>query len=358
MEFFYRSKGSIRDNMDASYWYNIFSIVNMSVVSTPISSLDRVASQVPIFEKIDIGGVITAMLINFDDLYTYVKTLGHGASGVVKCYREKSTANLFAMKEMTIFHSTELETLRSEVEILREISSNIQSSSIVKYHDSFVRKCVSGPLFVIVTEHIEGASLQDHLNGMINSDRHIKMETILRIAYWLFSTLAVLHNRGYVHRDIKPNNIMVDDVNNRFVLIDFGLTCSINAKTTRDNHILCTKGEFDGTIIFMAPESWTPIQETRKRFSPRNGNKLEGLKLLDIWAAGITIYFLIENRPPWTEKFSIGIIKQITGAYEIPYVRSNEIEDILELSLQKNPGERINAEYIRDYIGHVVSSRY
>lgn len=342
----------------SKYWrrYNNCGIVNMSVASIEILSLDRVASQVPIYEKIEIGDIITTRLVNFDDLYTYVKTLGQGASGVVKCYRENSTSNLFAMKEMNIFNSTELEILCSEVEILQEISASITSQSIVKYHDSFVRMSELGALFVIVTEHIEGASLQDYLNGMMKSGEYIEMGTIYRIAYWLFSILAVLHSKGYVHRDIKPNNIMVDSINDRFVLIDFGLTCSLNSKTTKT--ISCKAGQFDGTTIFMAPESWTPIQDTHKRFLPRNGNKLERLKLLDIWAAGITIYFLTENKPPWTEKFSVGVIGQITGDYEIQYTRAKEIKDILDLSLQKNPQERVNAEYIRDYIGHVISNRF
>lgn len=320
-----------------------------------IARLDRVASQVAIFEKIVINEVNTCVLVNFDDLYVYVKTLGHGASGVVKCYREKSTSNMFAMKEINIFNSTELETLQSEVEILKEISREIESSSIIKYHDSFISKSGTDYLFVIVTEYIEGVSLQDYLNEMIKSGEYMEMRTILRIAYWLFDTLILLHNKGYIHRDIKPNNIMVDDVNNRFVLIDFGLTCSI---TARANNILCTNKQFDGTTIFMAPESWNITQETRKRFSPRNRNKIAYLKLLDIWAAGVTIYFLTENKAPWTEKFSSGVIDQIIGSYEIPYERSRNIKDILELALEKNPNRRVHAEYIRDYIGYVISNKF
>ena len=256
----------------------IFGTVNMSAASEKIAYLERVASNVPVFEKTEIGGIPISLLANFSDLYTSVKILGHGASGMVKCYREKSTSNLYAMKEMTIFRAEDLESLYGEVDILRELSESINSPSIVKYHDCFVRRSGKDMIFVIVTEYIEGACLQDYINAAINENKHFCMKTVLNIAYWLFDILAILHSRGYVHRDIKPNNIMVDHVNNRFVLIDFGLTCSINAKTSKSSNTLCTTGEFPGTVIFMAPESWDTRSRSRKRFTPRSGNKLDRLK--------------------------------------------------------------------------------
>jgi len=334
----------------------------MSDIPNLTECLNRVASQIPIFENVEIGGIITSVLVNFNDLYDYVKNLGHGASGVVKCYQEKSTLNLFAMKEINIFDWKDIDKLQSEVDILRRISNNIQSSSIVKYHDCFIRKDETGPLFVIVTEYINGVSLENHLATTIKNGEYMNMKIIVRIAYWLFDTLALLHSKGYVHRDIKPGNIMVDNDNNRFVLIDFGLTCLISNKIAGGNqHILCTNGEFDGTVVFMAPEVWSPIHDTHKSFYHRSflkSNKLDRMVLFDIWAAGITIYFLTENNIPWTEKFNTGIIKQITGSYEIPYIRSKEIKDVFDLILQKNPQERLRADYIRNYIGHVISNRY
>ena len=217
--------------------------------------LDIVVAQVPIFETMEINGIYAQVMVNFDELYSYEKKLGHGGSGVVKCYRENATSNLFAIKEINIYKSTNLEILKGEVDILREIN-NINSRSIVKYYNSCLRKSGNGVLFIIIMECIEGKSLQDYLNEMIDNNEYIDIRTILNIAYWLFDTLALLHYHGYVHRDIKPNNIMEDDINKRFVLIDFGLTCSINNR--RINHqIVCNNGEFDGTTIFMAPESFT-----------------------------------------------------------------------------------------------------
>lgn len=303
-----------------------------------------VVSLIPIFETVDIKGTPLSILINFNDLYGFIKRLGNGGSGIVNCYQEISTGNLYAFKEIVVTDYKQLNNLRTEVDVLCRLSDVTTSSSIVKYHSSFITKSDATLIFIIATEYIEGLDLESYLHQIIDKKSFIDMSTILRISYWLFDTLSLLHSNGFVHRDIKPNNIMIDTTNRRLVLIDFGLTCLVKAK--KGKYLTCDSGTFNGTTVFMPPESINVNKSIKSKF--------DKLKSIDIWAAGITIYLLTENALPW----SGNIIEQITGSYQIPYKRSREIGDILNLCLRKNPTDRGQALNIRDQIASLISSKY
>lgn len=313
------------------------------------SALDRVASNVPIFKYVKIGESIEPVLTNFNDLYVFIKKLGQGGSGTVKCYKNRHNSETYAIKEIMLFNSLDLNLLKAEVETL----TNLSSPYTVKYYDSFLASIGDMIKYVIITEHIEGLSLQRHIDTMINAGSYIKRDTILKLGYWLFNTLDFIHNKGYVHRDIKPGNIMVDITNDRFVLIDFGLSCSLNNK----NKLTCEFGEFDGTTTFMPPEAFVStynMDTKQKILSIVRPGKLDKLKLVDIWSAGITLYFLSELNLPWTAGFSEAIISQILGSYDIEYNRSEDIKNILDMALQKNPQQRYPAHSIRDAISITI----
>jgi len=312
--------------------------------------LSNISKKNPIFKYTKINKIKIKKLLNFNDIYEYIKIIGHGGSGVVKCYKNTCTDELFAMKEISIINYEEIDSLMKEVEIFKEISTKIKNNNIVKYIDYFFRETELGLTLIIVSEYINGYSLQDYLNNMIDNDIFLSEKTLLEISYWLFDTLSILHYHGYVHRDIKPNNIMVDVKNNRFVLIDFGLSCSLNKKS---KYLFCKDNYFDGTIIFMSPE--TLSNEKYLNPSAKSFNKLDLLKKADIWAAGITLYFIIEHKTPWSSKFNHDIILEITDVSDINYIFSLFIKDVLELALNKNPSQRLNAEYIKDFISYKYS---
>lgn len=322
--------------------------------------LDVVATSIPIFTYVNINGVDEKFLVNFDEIYTLISTLGKGGSGSVKCYQENATRLSYAIKEIEIFEETNILDLKAEINTLIGIQNRIKSDYIVKYYDSFLINRKGGFIYAIVTEHIEGNSLFNYVNLSIDGLIDINENIILKIAYWLFDTLSLLHENGYVHRDIKPENIMVDTENNRFVLIDFGTTCSL--KKNHEGGIICNIGGYDGTFQYMAPESWD-----NESLSPRkmklsklynNGNRNKRLKLVDVWSAGVTIYYLIEKRFPWTERFSNGIERQITDDYYV--IRHNStgiIGEIIDKALTRDITKRPDASVIRDFIAKKMAEQ-
>jgi len=96
-------------------------------------------------------------------------------------------------------------------------------------------------------------------------------------------SLEAVHGRGYIHRDIKPDNFMVG-VGNVIYLIDFGLAQSFRDPTTR-NHILPTTGHsLVGTIHYTSINSHFGLQQSRRD---------------DLESFAYTLVFLLNGKLPW-----------------------------------------------------------
>ncbi len=125
----------------------------------------------------------------------------------------------------------------------------------------------------IIMELIEGESLKDLLNHLKIISPRLTITFLLQIC----SGLDYAHQRGIVHRDINPTNIMVKKRYDRLKIIDFGLTCAIG---TEDYNSL-------GTLFYRAPE-----QIKGDPVGPYT----------DIYALGITAYEMATGRRPFPEE--------------------------------------------------------
>lgn len=122
------------------------------------------------------------------------------------------------------------------------------------------------------------------------------------------SGLEYLHERDFIHQDIKPDNILIDEEGN-FLISDFGI--STKARTTLRKSVMNVSGT--GTMAYMAPE----------RFSKNH----EPIKASDIWALGATVYEIMEGHPPFDE---MGGGFQKNGA-DIPDFTTNYSEKLKSL---------------------------
>ena len=100
-----------------------------------------------------------------------------------------------------------------------------------------------------------------------------------------------------IHRDIKPDNIMINH-NNEAVLIDFGVSALIDQK--HGDSIKNTMG----TYIFFAPEMF-------QRFKSKN-NHVRGEKI-DIWALGVTLYYIVKGFYPFTADSTMEIQEKVVN---------------------------------------------
>lgn len=271
------------------------------------SKIEEIGLLYPIIDLQLINGHYIKKLHNFGDIYEFVKLLGSGASGIVNAYRERSTGNLYAIKEI-ILDNSNVQIIQNEINVLSKLSHD----GIVKYFDSYICDQDGIITYIIIMEYIEGYTLQQYIDSL---KREPNLKFVVNLMIWLFQTLNYLHNKSYVHRDIKPDNIMIDIKNKRFVLIDFGLTCNIQSKP------MCNYKEFVGSAAFIAPEKW-------------NAKNNKNLIKVDIWAAGITIFNVLERKLPWDGILSNSLEKEISEGH-IPFsIPDNSIREYLEESIR------------------------
>jgi len=141
------------------------------------------------------------------------------------------------------------------------------------------------------------------------------------------SGLAYLHSKipPLIHQDIKPDNVLIDD-DGAFLITDFGI--STKMRTTLPTNPI-TAGSM--TMAYAAPERW--------------GKKNRPTMASDIWALGASVFELLTGYTPYGE---LGGQLQFKGA-EIPEMEGNwsqELNEIVEYCLQKEPGERPTASEI------------
>ncbi len=136
--------------------------------------------------------------------------------------------------------------------------------------------------------------------------------------------LAYIHGHGFVHRDIKPGNILVDD-DRRVRLMDFGL-----AKHLADDTNITAAGHVVGTYRYMAPEQ-------------AMGERVDGRS--DLYALGVVIYELLAGRLPYDAETPVELWQQILESepYPLELLNPDVDEDLARIAhklLRKDPRER------------------
>ena len=153
---------------------------------------------------------------------------------------------------------------------------------------------------------------------------------IQKLARDIIRGLDYIHRKSIIHRDIKPQNIMLDE-RGLVKIGDFGSAEKLNSDDD-------TFTDSKGTYFFFAPEQWDP---DIKEYSG---------KAADIWAFGITLYSLVFNVPPFYAENELKILEKINSTkLEISSKRniSEGLENLILRWLDKDPETRIKMEDLR-----------
>ncbi|MDL2274937.1 serine/threonine protein kinase [Desulfosarcina sp. OttesenSCG-928-G10] len=109
----------------------------------------------------------------------------------------------------------------------------------------------TGDFLYFTMQMVEGYSLSHHIRrirkNIVPARRLLPLETTLGLMRQILDALAYAHENGIVHRDIKPDNIMIEDRSKRPLITDFGVA-RVSRTNSRDDRLLL------GTPIYMAPE--------------------------------------------------------------------------------------------------------
>jgi serine/threonine protein kinase/tetratricopeptide (TPR) repeat protein len=170
----------------------------------------------------------------------------------------------------------------------------------------------------IAMEYVEGESLKDLIEK-----KELRLSEVVDIGMQICAGLAKAHQAGITHRDLKPQNILVDS-DNRVRILDFGLAkLKGDAKITRDGSTL-------GTVSYMSPEQ-AQGEETDRRS--------------DIFSLGVMLYEMITGRLPFQGEHQAAILNSIITKQPQLLSRYNnrvsqELERIVSKALSKDKKER------------------
>lgn len=188
-----------------------------------------------------------------------------------------------------------------------------------------------GALYLI-TEFIDGNSLSDTLKEV----GPFGLEQLISISTQICEVLSAAHGQGVIHRDLKPDNIMLMQTSRgRYVVkvLDFGI-----AKIMDDDHengAMTETGSVFGTPEFMSPEQAC-------------GDETDGRS--DLYAVGIILFYLATGKLPFKGKNKLVVLhKQLHEAPPLPsearddIAVSAELERVILKCLRKAPGQRFQS---------------
>lgn len=159
------------------------------------------------------------------------------------------------------------------------------------------------------------------LNARLKKTARLDLKESLSVTIDILSALQFAHDKGVLHRDVKPSNIFVDS-KNRAKLGDFGLARLMDV--TR----LTATGSTLGTPEYMSPE-----QAEGKELDPRS----------DLYSVGILLYHLLSGQPPFQGSHPLAVLKMHTDKSPEPlpsHFAPPELQTIVHRALEKNPRDR------------------
>ncbi|KMZ62914.1 hypothetical protein ZOSMA_43G00950 [Zostera marina] len=240
--------------------------------------------------------------------YHVIEMVGEGSFGKVFKGRRKGTGQTVAMKFILKHGKSEkdIQNLRQEIEILRKL----KHENIIGMLDAFE----SPEEFCVVTEFAQG-----ELFEILEDDKCLPEKQVQAIAKQLVRALYYLHSNRIIHRDMKPQNILIG-AGCVVKLCDFGFARAMSANTVVLRSI-------KGTPLYMAPEL--------VREQPYNHTA-------DLWSLGVILYELFVGQPPFYTNSVYALVRHIVkDPVKYPDNMSANFKSFLQGLLNKVPQNRL-----------------
>jgi len=261
--------------------------------------------------------------------------LGRGGMGTVYLAEQPGLGREVAIKELIqTADPTALQRFLQEAQVMARTSH----PNLVQVHDMELQ----GNVNYLVLEFVKGRSLRAWIN-----ESQLPPPQVFAIMHGVLQALDYAHRRSIVHRDVKPENVLISE-DGIVKVADFGI-----ARLTDDSGVggTATKtGTTVGTPQYMSPEQVA-------------SSKVDGRS--DLYSAGIMLYELVAGQPPFTASEADGpftlMAKHVQAPPKPPSVfrpgLNPELEQVIMKSLAKRPEDRYQSGQEFDHAISEVADR-
>jgi tRNA A-37 threonylcarbamoyl transferase component Bud32 len=250
-----------------------------------------------------------------EDRYRLIRQIGSGGMAEVYLAYDEFLQREVAFKVLDRKYAEDKEAIERFRREARSAAS-LHHPNIVATHD---RGETEGGTYYIVMEYLEGGTLED----LIDREGQLPPREAAEIALEVADALSVAHESGVIHRDIKPQNILLSGSGEAKVA-DFGIARALSATTmTRAGSIL-------GTVHYISPEQALGEQATYQS---------------DLYSLGVVLYEMLTGELPYDAETPVGVVmKHVSGVARSPSDVNPDVPEELDAVagrlLSREPGER------------------
>ncbi len=271
--------------------------------------------------------------------YEITREIGQGAMGIVYEANDPKINRRIAIKTIRFsdeFEEQKVQEVKNRFFKEAEIAGRLSHPSIVAIYDAGE----DYDLTYLAMEYLEGKDLRAYCTkGKLKP-----LRTVLFIISEVAFALDHAHNKGVIHRDIKPGNIMLLK-SGKVKVTDFGIAKAVSSTSTKSGVVL-------GTPNYMSPEQV-------------NGGEIDGRS--DLFSLGVVMYEMLSGDLPFHGKNITNLLYQITQERHASIREKNPkvprvCEQIINKALDKNPDKRFQsgmemAVYLRAVIKKIDEAR-
>ena len=256
--------------------------------------------------------------------YRIIKKLGRGGMGEVYLAQDTKLDRKVAIK---VVRADLVAQKNAKKRLIREAqaAAKLDHPNICSIYD--VNEADSHTY--IAMQYVEGETLAEKMEGQV-----LSLSVLLDIVRQAAEAISEAHAHGVIHRDIKPQNMMITP-RGKVKVLDFGLCKQLQNSEDVDNEavtesFLSTPGRIIGTMPYMSPEQvrGEPVDERS-----------------DIFSLGVTLYEMIAAKHPFKVPSDIVTLSNILAEKPFPSERlqsraSPELQSVLDKMLSKNKEDR------------------
>ncbi|MHC4507874.1 MAG: protein kinase domain-containing protein [Planctomycetota bacterium] len=252
--------------------------------------------------------------------FEVVEIIGRGGMGVVYLAHDAKLDRSVAVKSMPAelkSSSTAQARFQREAKLL----ASLNHPNIAVIHEIIERQ--EGASYLVL-EYVPGQTLAQRI-----AHTPLKLEETLSIGRQIAEAVSAAHDKGVIHRDLKPGNIKITP-DGRVKVLDFGLAKALGGLPSEKPTTVTQPGRIMGTPAYMSPE-----QACGKSTDRRS----------DIWSFGCVLYEMLSGHPPFDSETATEILARIIEREPdwnaLPQDTPNNIRVLLRRCLEKDPHRRL-----------------